>query len=209
MSPPSQDTRRAGGLDIAALLLAAGQSRRMGGVNKLLVEVGGEAMVRRMARLLLESGLTVTAVTGHERARVEEALAGLGVALVHNPGYRAGRQSSVLTGLAALGADHDAVLVALGDQPALDREDIAALIAAFAASGRDKFMIPFHNGKRGNPVVIPRAILEEIAVLPGDAPPGPLTDRFPGRIARFDAASDHFVRDIDTPEALEEFKRGG
>lgn len=190
---------------IAVILLAAGLSRRMETANKLLADIGGEPMIRRMARLYLACGLDIHVVTGHEREKVEAALAGLDLALVHNPDYEAGQQGSVRAGLAAIGLGYDAVLVALGDQPALERPDIEALAAAYAASARDRFLVPHFSGRRGNPVVIPAAFIP--AILKAPASEGPLTGIFPDKVAVFDAPNDHYVQDIDTEDALAHFRR--
>ena len=179
----------------------------MGEDNKLLADIDGEAMVRRSARILLESGLDLYVVTGHERERVEAALAGLEITLVDNPDFEAGQRASVMAGLAALADDCDAALMALGDQPLLEVTDIEALIAAFARSGRDKFVVPFFAGQRGNPVIIPRTILEDLVTQPHDPSLKRLTDYFPDRIERFEANNDHFTQDIDTAEDLEEFRK--
>lgn len=192
---------------IAAVLLAAGVSRRMGEDNKLLAELDGEAMVHRAARILLESGLGLHVVTGHQREQIEAALAGLAITLVHNPHYETGQQTSVRAGLAALAGNCEAAIVALGDQPLLEVADIEALIAAFARSSRDRFIVPYFAGERGNPVVIPRAILDELGGQPHDPSLKRLTDYFPDRIERFEAENDHFTQDIDTAEALAEFRR--
>jgi molybdenum cofactor cytidylyltransferase len=190
---------------IAVILLAAGLSRRMGAANKLLADIGGEPMIRRMARLYLACGLDVHVVTGHEREKVEAAVDGLDLSIVHNADYQAGQPGSVRAGLAAVAAKYDAVLVALGDQPALRQEDVEALIAAYAEVGGDRFLVPHFDGKRGNPVIIPGAFIP--AILQASPHKGPLTDMFPDRLAVFDARNDHYVQDIDTKEALAHFRR--
>ena len=92
-----------GGPAIAALVLAAGQSRRMGGTNKLLATIGGKPLVRMAAEAALASrAVSVTVVTGHDAGAIEAALAGLAVALAHNPNYAAGLSTSLRAGLGAL-----------------------------------------------------------------------------------------------------------
>lgn len=193
--------------EIAAVLLAAGLSRRMGGRNKLLAEAGGEAMVRRAARVLLDSGLEVVAVTGNAREDVEAALADLEVKTVYNPDYRAGQRASVRAGLATVAGRCDAVMVALADQPFLTPGDIAALLDAYRRSRRDSFLVPYYRGRRGNPVVVPAGLAKEIIARPPQDGQGPLTELFPDRVERFEAPNDHYVRDIDTPAALRAFER--
>jgi molybdenum cofactor cytidylyltransferase len=81
---------------VAAIILAAGRSTRMGAQNKLLAEVSGEAMVRRVVKATLASrARPVLVVTGHGRDEVRAALAGLAVTLVDNPDYAAGLRCSL------------------------------------------------------------------------------------------------------------------
>lgn len=207
MTDPEVPAATPRALNVAAVLLAAGLSRRMGALNKLLADIDGEAMVRRTARVLLESGVDLFVVTGHQREGVEQALTGLEITLVHNRDYEAGLQGSAMAGLAAVGSGYDAAIVALGDQPLLEVDDIKALIAAFARSDRNKFIVPYYKEARGNPVVVPRAILDDLAAHPPDPSLKRFTDRFPERIERFQADNDHFTRDIDTADALEEFRQ--
>jgi len=191
---------------IAGLLLAAGLSTRMGAVNKLTLKIGGMIMVRRAAKSLLDAGLDVFVVLGHERERIAAALSGLSVTLVDNPSYREGQPSSMRAGLKAIGDDYDGVLVALADQPLLEAADISSLLAAYDASERTRIMIPFHGGERGNPIVLPREIVEEIGERPVNFGCRKFIDNNPERIAIYQAPNDHFTRDVDTPEALAELE---
>ena len=191
---------------IAALLLAAGLSTRMGAINKLTVKIGGTEMVRRAAENLIAAGLDVFVVLGHEREEVAQALSGLDVTLVDNPDYREGQPTSMRAGLKAIGLAYDGVLVALADQPLLEVGDISALLAAYNASGQSKIMIPFHQGRRGNPIVLPRKIVEEIGERPVNFGCRKFIEGNPDRITIYQAANDHFTRDVDTPEALAELE---
>jgi molybdenum cofactor cytidylyltransferase len=97
--------RHVGSDRVVAILLGAGRSQRMGGRNKLLMDVDGQPMVRRVAVTLLNSRLReVIAVLGHDHARVAAALAGLPVRIVVNDEYALGQMSSVRAGIAAIGA---------------------------------------------------------------------------------------------------------
>jgi molybdenum cofactor cytidylyltransferase len=78
-------------LKVAAVLLAAGLSSRMGGRNKLLIEIGGEPLVRRSARTYLAAGADVHVVLGHEAGAVRVALAGLPLTFVENPNFAVGQ----------------------------------------------------------------------------------------------------------------------
>jgi len=187
---------------MAAILLAAGLSRRMGGANKLLAEIGGKPMVRRVAETLLDCGLALYVVVGHERGRVEAALAGLAAKTVFNPDYREGQASSMRAGVAALGPRYRAVLIGLADQPWLEQSDIAALIAAYQRSDGSRIVMPVFEERRGNPIIVPRAIVESIGDGPVNFGCRKFIDANPSRVLRYEAQNDHFTRDVDTPEAL-------
>src|SRR5205814_5185404 len=117
---------------IAGLILAAGRSTRMGGPNKLLEEINGKALVRHVAEHVLASrAKPVIVVTGHQRERVERALAGLPVAFVHNPDFAEGLSTSLKAGIQAVPGDADGVIVTLGDMPQVTPKLIDRLIAAF------------------------------------------------------------------------------
>jgi molybdenum cofactor cytidylyltransferase len=188
--------------NIAALLLAAGLSERMGAVNKLTLKVGGVEMVRRAAQTLIDCGLDLFVVVGHERERVAKALSGLSCSLVDNPDFREGQPSSMRAGLDAIGGDYDGVIVALADQPLLDAQDVASLLAAYSGSDGTRIMVPFHRDQRGNPIILPAAIVEEIGERPMNFGCRKFIERNPERIVVYQAPNDHFTRDIDTPEAL-------
>jgi molybdenum cofactor cytidylyltransferase len=186
-------------LDLEAILLAAGRSRRMAGVNKLLLQMGGMAMVRWSAQLYLDLGMTLTVVTGSDDRHVAAALAGLEVRMVVNPDADSGQHSSVRAGLAATPLEAPGVLVALADQPLLAGADIRALAAEFAGHDGTHICVPRFGGKRGNPVIFPAALALRLRE-PDCPPPRAFIDAHPEQVAWFEATNDHFTRDVDTPE---------
>jgi molybdenum cofactor cytidylyltransferase len=118
---------------VAAIILAAGRSRRMGKVNKLLAELDGKPMVVRVAEAVLASrAKPVIAVVGHQADKVRAALSGLDVTVVENPDYAAGLSTSLRRGLAAAPGEIDGVLVCLGDMPNVTPADIDRLIGALS-----------------------------------------------------------------------------
>lgn len=119
--------------DVAAVVLAAGASKRMGR-NKLLLDLGGESVVRRAARTALQAGLgPVVVVTGHEREAVEAELHGIGCSAVFNAEHAAGQHTSVGAGIGALGGDCRAAVVVLADMPYVT----AAMLRAVADRYRE------------------------------------------------------------------------
>jgi molybdenum cofactor cytidylyltransferase len=204
MSEPSQVSDRLH-LNAVVVLLAAGLSSRMGARNKLLIEIGGEPLVRRSARTYLAAGTEVRVVVGYEAETVRAALAGLPLTLVENPGFAEGQQSSVHAGIDSIAEDYDALLVALADQAALTPEDIRGLLQAFAESDRAHILIPFHDGQRGNPVVFPPQIIADIRASGRAIACREFIDANPQLTRRYEAPNDHFTVDIDTPEDLQAF----
>ena len=185
---------------IACIILAAGRSTRMGAANKLLADVGGKPMVRRVAEAVLASrARPVLVVTGHQAAEIEQALAGLDVALVANPDYATGLSSSLKAGLGALPADCDGALVMLGDMPEIRAEHIDRLLAAFAPGA---IIVPVHEGRRGNPVLWASAHFAEMGQLDGDAGARRLFARHADKVREIDLGTAAIFADIDTPEAL-------
>jgi len=118
--------------NVAAIILAAGRSTRMGGPNKLLAELGGKALVRIVTEQALASkAQSVIVVTGHQAEQVEKALQGLKVKFVRNPDFASGLASSVKTGIAAVPAKADGAVICLGDMPLISAHLIDRLIEAF------------------------------------------------------------------------------
>ncbi len=194
---------------MTAIVLAAGRSTRMGAANKLLADVGGRPMVRRVVEAALASAASpVLVVTGHQEAEVREALAGLEVTFVHNPDYTKGLSSSLKAGIGAVPEAADGALVMLGDMPQITAEHLDRLIAAFAEDRGNSIIVPTHAGKRGNPVLWPRAYFAEMLQLEGDAGARRLLAAHGSRVREVDLGTDAIFADVDTPEALAQLRGG-
>jgi molybdenum cofactor cytidylyltransferase len=195
---------------IAGLVLAAGRSTRMGPVNKLLADLEGRPMVARVADAARTSqAAPVIVVTGHERERVEAALAGLDVTLVHNPDYAAGLSTSLHRGLAALPEATEGVVVCLGDMPRITATVIDRLIAAFDPLEGRAICLPTWQGKRGNPVLFARRFFAEMQAISGDIGARALIGEYPEAVCEVAMADDGVLSDVDTPEALAALKSAG
>jgi molybdenum cofactor cytidylyltransferase len=195
------------GRRIAAILLAAGRSTRMGGPNKLLAEIGGKPLVRIAAEQALASrARPVIVVTGHQRDKVEAALQGLDVRTVHNPNFAEGLSTSVKTGLAAVPETADGAIVCLADMPQVTATLIDKLVAAFDPERGALVAIPTIDGKRGNPVVWARRFFPELMGLDGDVGARHLIGRYPEAVAEVPLTDTAALVDVDTPEALDRVK---
>ncbi len=154
---------------VYVVLLAAGRSSRMGGPNKLMALFDQKPLIRQSAERAIASRTAGTiVVTGHQADRIERTLAGLGTKLVHNADFASGLSSSLKTGIAALPDDAAGALVVLGDMPAVTAADLDHMVEAFRRSGAQSIVRATHDGKRGNPVLLPRALFPAVATLQGD-----------------------------------------
>jgi molybdenum cofactor cytidylyltransferase len=190
-------------LKVHAVLLAAGRSSRMGGPNKLMALFDGKPLVRRTAERVLASGVAGTvAVTGHQAGRVDAALAGLDLRVVHNADFAEGLSSSLRAGVAALPEDTAGALVVLGDMPGVSSADLDRLVAAFRKAGGRAVVRATHRGKRGNPVLLPRALFSEIAALHGDTGARHLVEAEGLDVVDVEIGAGASV-DVDTREAME------
>jgi molybdenum cofactor cytidylyltransferase len=188
---------------IAAVILAAGRSTRMGGPNKLLAEIGGRPLVRiAVEQALASHARPVIVVTGHQRDKVEAALQGLDVQRVHNPNFAEGLSTSVKAGLAAVPDDVDGAIVCLGDMPQVSAPLIDQLIAAFDPERGALVVVPTIDGKRGNPVVWARRFFHELMALDGDIGARHLIGRYPEAVSEVPLTDTAALVDVDTPEAL-------
>ena len=195
--------------NITAIVLAAGRSTRMGAANKLLADVGGRPMVRHVVEAALASAAEpVLVVTGHQESEVRAALAGLEVTFVRNLDYTKGLSSSVKAGIGAVPEAACGGLVLLGDMPQITAAHLGHLIAAFAEDRGNSIIVPTHAGKRGNPVLWPRAYFAEMLQLEGDAGARRLLAAHASSVREVDVGTDAIFADVDTPEALAELRGG-
>jgi molybdenum cofactor cytidylyltransferase len=195
--------------NVAAVVLAAGRSTRMGGPNKLLAEIDGKKLVRTVAEQALASKATeVIVVTGHQADLVEQALAGLNVKFVRNPDFAGGLASSVKAGIAAVAANADGALICLGDMPLMSAQLIDRLIEAFEPDRGHLITVPVSDGRRGNPVLWSRRFFRELMTLDGDVGARHLIAKHAEAVAEVPVEGDSAFLDIDTPQALEAARRG-
>ncbi|HTQ34124.1 MAG TPA: molybdopterin-binding/glycosyltransferase family 2 protein [Stellaceae bacterium] len=205
-TPSAQPNKAPPGPRIAALLLAAGKSSRMGS-NKMLEEIDGRPMVARTAqRLLASRARPIIAVLGNMADVIDEALGKLPVERVRNPDFAAGLSTSLKRGLVALPDDIDGVIVCLGDMPLIAGRDLDRLIGAFNPLEGRAIVVPTHNGKRGNPILWARQFFAEMMALQGDQGARKLIDEHADLVAEVEMTNDAIFIDIDTPEALADLR---
>jgi molybdenum cofactor cytidylyltransferase len=190
--------------NVAAIVLAAGRSTRMGGPNKLLAEIDGKKLVRIATEQALASKATgVIVVTGHQADLVEQALAGLNVKFVRNPDFAGGLASSVKAGIGAVPDNADGAIVCLGDMPLISAKLIDRLIDTFAPDRGHLIVVPVSEGRRGNPVLWSRRFFKELMTLDGDVGARHLIAKHAEAVAEVPVDGQSAFLDIDTPQALE------
>lgn len=188
---------------IAALVLAAGMSTRMGATNKLLADLGGETMVRRVVKQVLASRLDdVVVVTGHQHEQVAGELSDLDCRLVQNPLFETGLASTLRAGLAALPASVEAAMIALGDMPKVTVSHINRLLSVYTQSQQQHIVVPTFDGRRGNPVLFARHYFSELRAVTGDKGGRELLRVYNSRVCEVAMDDNSILIDVDEPAEL-------
>lgn len=186
---------------IVAVILAAGLSTRMAPQNKLLLDFGGEPLVRRLAREALASHAARTfIVVGHDRWNVRKAIGELPVTIVENPDYTESQMTSVRAGVLAA-PEAKGYLIIPGDMPLLRAADFNRLIARFEELGAEKAVVPFDETERGNPILIPGWSREEMYRRGINFGCRNLLINYPELVSPLKTSEPQFFQDCDTPEA--------
>jgi CTP:molybdopterin cytidylyltransferase MocA/uncharacterized membrane protein (DUF485 family) len=168
---------------ISALVLAAGAGSRFGHERKLLQDLEGATIIRRVVDVVQAAGVDdVIVVVGAEHVGIAQALNGTVARLVTNARAFEGMGTSIAAGIAALSPQTHAVLIMLGDIPRLPADVIPLLRRRYDAGGAD-VVIPEYQGTRGHPVLFARPVFAELAALRGDRGARAVIDRVPGRVA--------------------------
>jgi len=204
--PKKKKKLQSKGPRIAALILAAGASSRMGS-NKLIADIAGTPMVARVARSVADSKARfITIVTGNQPDKVKAAVNGIEAKFVHNPDFAQGLSTSLKAGIAALPGDIDGVIVCLGDMPLVSQGTIDKLIAAFNPLEGRAIVVPMHGGKRGNPILWAARYLDDMTHLSGDQGARKLLDVHADEIVEVPIDDESVLFDVDTPDKLAEAK---
>jgi molybdenum cofactor cytidylyltransferase len=193
---------------IAAVILAAGQSRRMG-TPKLLIEIGGKSLIERCADAALAARTRpVIVVTGSGGAEIRARLGARPLLIVDNPAFAAGLSTSLRCGIDAVPTTAAGVLILLPDMPGIDPLLIDQLVAAFAPErGRD-IVVPTRQGRRGNPVLWGRRYFSALRGISGDIGGRSLLAAASGSVREIEADDDGVLIDLDTPADVQAWRRG-
>ncbi len=189
--------------NVSAIILAAGESQRMG-QPKLLLPWDGRTVLGQVVSTFTAAGIEeIVVVTGGTRELVEEEVGRLTkqfpARAIYNPEYaRGGMLSSIQCGVGSLGLRPRAALIGLGDQPQVREETVRAVCAAFVATGAP-LVVPSYGGRRGHPWLAARLLWDEILSLSTSITPRQFLAKHAGSI-EYVETDDSILQDLDTPE---------
>ena len=185
---------------LATIILAAGQSTRMGSINKLLIRIEGRPMIQRVVDAAIEAASTdIYVVTGFERERIESCLSAYGVNFVHNESFRDGMGKTIAEGVKAISDQFfDGAMILLGDLPYLRADTVIAVAESFAEYEGRRIVVPIYDSDPGHPVVFPKTFFDELTQLTGDRGAREACARHQSRVTRLEVEDPGGTRDLDT-----------
>ena len=189
---------------VAAVVLAAGMSQRMGRLKSLL-PFGDRPMLARVLENLLAAGniSPIIVVTGYAAEEIGSVAAEYNMVQTHNPHYEAGGMlSSIQQGVQALPTDCEAFFLVLGDQPGVRPDTLRTLLAAWQER-KPPVLLPTHAGKRGHPILLASSLVAEIRALPSETTLKTLITRHADLALILEVADPAILWDVDTPEDYE------
>ena len=185
---------------IAAVVLAAGESSRMG-ADKPLLMYRGRTFLDNIVSVLREAGIRrVVVVLGHHADLIQQSIDLSTVEVVVNQDYRRGQTSSLQAGLRAAGIGPDAVVLCLVDHPAISAGTIKQLIQHFKSTGKP-VVIPQLNGKHGHPVLVGRELFGQIAALGSDQGADNVIHNYRGGTDFVEVSDPGILIDVDDAES--------
>ena len=184
---------------ISAIILAAGESTRMG-KPKLLLPYGDKTIIETVIQTVMESDAKhVIVVLGSEKEKIGRQISKNQIIIAENPDYRSGMLSSIQCGLRAVPEGTDTVMIVLGDQPMINGMVIDLLTDTLHHTDKG-IIIAVHKGKRGHPILIKIKYKKEIEKLGPENSMHDFTGKFASDILEVETETSDVLRDIDTPE---------
>jgi molybdenum cofactor cytidylyltransferase len=191
----SQDRGRVG-----AVVLAAGQSTRMGQAKQVL-PWGKHTVIEQVNSTLIQAGISeIVVVTGAAREQVEARLRTLPVNLVHNPDYSTAEMvTSLQVGIRSLSPAVEALLVVLGDQPGIEAGVVRAVVKAYRA-GESRLVVPSYEKRRGHPWLADQSLWPDLMALREEKTLRDFLNEHADEIEYVNIDSPSILKDVDTPE---------
>jgi len=183
--------------DVWAIILAAGESKRMG-FPKMLLEFDGITMIERvMSNVIGSMVVNAVVVLGSESEKIIKLVEKTSLSSCYNRNYKEGMLSSVKCGFRQISGDTAAVLVFQGDQPFITPLIINSLIEAFRGSDKG-IVVPVYNKKRGHPLLVANKYFKEVQLIDASDGLRVLAQRFPEDVLEVDTSEPGIIRDFDT-----------
>jgi molybdenum cofactor cytidylyltransferase len=184
---------------LSAILLAAGESKRMG-KTKQLMPLGRSTLLERAIDNLLASSVDETIVVlGHKAEEIAKTISERPVKIVLNPDYSQGMSTSIIAGLMLVDPRSQAVMLAMGDQPLVASGTINQLIEAFSKNKKG-IAVPSYRGRRGHPIIFDIKYKAELLMLKGDIGGREIIRNHPEDVLMVAIDSESVISDIDTQE---------
>jgi len=191
---------------ISGILLAAGESRRMG-KPKLFLPWKQTTIIEEVVDVYLKSTLSeLIVVVGESKENIKEILQSKPVRVVENPLYRQGMSTSIRAGVLAASIETEGYCIGLGDQPLITTKVIDLLISSFLKD-RTGIAVLSHQGKRGHPVVFSSVFRDALCSLNGDLGGRAIIEKHPSEVRHVEAGSKAVLEDIDTPEDYDKLSK--
>ena len=193
---------------ISAVILAAGESRRMGKQNKLLLPIGGEALLVKLVASVCASDVgQVLVVIGHEADKIRRELNEFPLNFVYNPNFSEGMTTSIKYGVKVVSHECDGLLICLGDMPFINTSEINKLIHAYAKNrikGEGLIVVPVFKRQRGNPVLFSIEFRNDILEHKKESGCKEVIMKNSDSVMEIEMDDDNMLLDVDT---LEDYQR--
>ena len=182
---------------ISAILLAAGQSKRMNGENKLTKEIKGTSLIKHAVQNILDSSVQeLIIVLGYQKEIIEKLIdKNEKIKIVFNKNFESGMASSIKTGLNNLSEKTEAFFICLGDMPMVNHDIYNQLIKS---KNNKEIIVPTHKGQQGNPVLFAKTMKEKIMNITGDIGAKKILELNEDKILNFEIKDQNISKSFDT-----------
>ena len=186
-------------MKISATILAAGRSKRMGSLNKLLLLIDDEPIIKIVCKSVLKAALDqVILVTGYQSLEVIKAVPDEIDEVVYNKEWEKGMMSSIRTGMTTINKDIDGNIIILGDMPLISTKTINLIIKEFTKHDGKNIVYPIYNNRQANPVIFPQKYFSEILFSDGDKGCKKVLKKYTQCSIGIKINSDEVILDCDT-----------
>ena len=187
---------------ISSILLAAGQSKRMKGENKLTKEINGIPLIKHSINNILSSSIDeLIIVLGHQKELIENIIdKNDKIKIIFNDQFKTGMASSIKAGIENLSNKSEAFFICLGDMPEINKEIYNNLIKQLK---NNKIIVPTYKNKQGNPVLFSKYVKEKIMTIEGDVGAKKILEKNSEIIFNFEINDQSVTKDFNTQESFD------